>query len=121
MNEKDRRQYPRIVSSNLVSFVCLDEGGGPILYGMGKTLDVNQRGILLETFAEIAKKGTVSLAIGLKDETLLITGHVAHQRRGRNGKWKSGIVFDQTDEKTLSALNGFIAAFRAEARPARAR
>jgi hypothetical protein len=119
MIDKERRKYARIVSHNLVSYVCQDQAGRMLRHGMGRTLDVNPRGILIETLADVESDCRLSLAIGLKDETIQVGGRVIHQEKGPEGRCRSGIAFDPMDDKTAAALDLFISEFQDEPRPAR--
>jgi hypothetical protein len=113
MNGRENRKYPRIDSRNLVSFVCLDESGGLIAHGMGRTLNVNETGILLETFSRIDPACTLSLAIGLKDDVVSLKGVIVRQRIGEAGRCQSGIKFLEMDAKAFEALKKFVARFKA--------
>ncbi|MFO8083494.1 MAG: hypothetical protein R6U27_04145 [Desulfobacterales bacterium] len=50
MVDKERRRYPRIESLNLMAYACMDENDNVINQGMGRTLNVSQKGLLLETY-----------------------------------------------------------------------
>lgn len=52
----NKRKYPRVKTSNGVSYVCIDENGNGIDQGMGRTLDVSLGGMLLETSVPIESK-----------------------------------------------------------------
>ncbi|MBW2283868.1 MAG: PilZ domain-containing protein, partial [Deltaproteobacteria bacterium] len=95
MNGKEKREFPRIDSKNLVSYVCLDDKGQTLSQGMGRTLNVNETGILLETINPIDKTCVMSLAIGLKDDVINIEGDIVHQRPGEGGWYRSGIKFHE--------------------------
>ena len=48
MNTNEKRKHPRVNALNL-SYICLDEDQQVIKQGMGRTLNVSESGILLET------------------------------------------------------------------------
>ena len=79
---------------------------------MGRTLDVSEGGILLETHAPIDLQHTISLTIGLEDDLTDITGKVVYCRAGEPGKFESGIEFQEKDEAELRNLKEYIKAFR---------
>jgi hypothetical protein len=92
--------------------VCLDENKQTISHGMGRTLNVNETGILLETINIIDTRCTMSLAIGLKEDVIHIEGDIVHQRKAEGGWCRSGIKFHDMDEAHKQALKLFIEAFK---------
>jgi hypothetical protein len=112
MTTKDRRKHARINALNLISYSCIDETVQVVAQGMGRTLNVSQDGILLETHVPIDPKYTVALAIGLEDELLNIKGRVAFSMAGGEDRFEAGIEFIETDEAALDILKKFIKAFR---------
>ena len=65
MGENQRRKE-RIQSQNLL-FLCVKDNDDIIQQGMGKTLNVSESGIRLETNFSIDSKKTVILSIGFED------------------------------------------------------
>jgi len=114
MNTFDKRKYPRIDSHNLVSYVCLDEENHISGGGMGRTLNVSEGGILLETHIPINLHPAVSLTIGLEDELMNIEGKVTYSKKRADGKFETGIQFLESDEKKLRFLKQFITLFTGE-------
>ncbi|MEE9566903.1 MAG: PilZ domain-containing protein [Desulfobacteria bacterium] len=112
MTTTDKRDHPRVRSLNLLSYVCVDENQDVVRQGMGRTLDVSEGGILLETHAPIDLQHTISLTIGLEDDLTDITGKVVYCRAGEPGKFESGIEFQEKDEAGLRILKEYIKAFR---------
>lgn len=112
MTTKDRRKNARINALNLISYSCIDETVQVVAQGMGRTLNVSQDGILLETHVPIDPKYTVALAIGLEDELLNIKGKVVFSMAGGEDRFEAGIEFIETDEAGLDVLKKFIKAFR---------
>lgn len=110
--EKQKRKHDRIGSLNLLNYVCLDENNEEVVQGMGRTLNVSQGGILLETHVLMDKRHIVSLSIGLENEMVDIKGKVIYYRDGKEGKFESGIQFQGITEKSLKILNRYIIAFR---------
>jgi len=111
MTTENRRKHARINALNLISYSCIDETVQAIAQGMGRTLNVSQNGILLETHVPIDPKYTVALAIGLEDELLNIKGRVAFSIASGEDRFEAGIEFIETDEAALDVLNKYIKAF----------
>ncbi|MBA4367040.1 MAG: hypothetical protein C0403_05305 [Desulfobacterium sp.] len=110
---KQKRKHDRIDSLNLLNYVCLDENNNEVNQGMGRTLNVSQGGILLETHVPLDKKHIISLSIGLEDEMVDIQGTIIYHREGEKGKSEAGIEFQDINETSFQILNRYIIAFRA--------
>lgn len=111
MAKEEKRKHARIDSLNL-SYFCLDENNQVIKQGMGRTLNVSESGILLETHYPIDKKHTVTLTLGLEENLVEITGRPVHSRTNKDGKYEVGIEFLKTNEKARNILKQFIDAFQ---------
>lgn len=114
MATKEKRKHARINSLNL-SYVCLDENNEIIKQGMGRTLNVSESGILLETHFPIDKTYIVSLTLGLKEDLIDIKGRPVHSSTNAEGKYEVGIEFLKPAGKTRKALKTFIDAFQKKA------
>ena len=109
---EERRQHPRIDTLNLISYNCIDETDQIVAQGMGRTLNVSEGGILLETHVPIDPKYTVALAIGLEDDLINIKGKVVFAMAGDEERFDAGIEFIEIDETALEVLKKYIKAFR---------
>ena len=114
MTTQDRRKHARISTLNLISYSIIDESVQAIAQGMGRTLNVSQNGILLETHVPIDPKHTVALAIGLEDELINIKGRVVFSMAGEEDRFESGIEFIETNEATIDVLRKYIEAFKGQ-------
>ena len=104
---ENKRKNIRIDSLNL-SYVCIDENSVVQKQTMGRTLNIAETGVLLETHTPIALKSTVLLTIGLGDDLINIRGKVVHYIEKNDGKFKTGIQFFESDENTIQILKKFI-------------
>ena len=111
MVTKEKRKHPRISSLNL-SYVCLDENNKIVKQGMGRSLNVSESGILLETHFPIDDQHIVSLTLGLEEELVDIKGRPVHTRINDAGKYEVGIEFLKSNEKTRKSLKKFIDSFQ---------
>jgi len=114
MTTHESRKNPRIDSQNLISYVCLDENSLELKQGMGRTLNVSEGGILLETHAPIDPQHIVALTIAMEDDLMDIKGKITYSREREDGKFESGIQFIETDEAKLLFLRQFIIIFKEE-------
>ena len=107
MTIHEKRKHARIDSLNL-SYVCLDENNQVIKQGMGRSLNVSESGILLETHFPIDDQHIVRMTLGLEEDLIDVKGHLVHTRINDAGKYEVGIEFLKSDAKTRKALKKFI-------------
>ena len=110
----EKRKYTRISSSNLLSYACVNADNTVVQQGMGKTLDISEGGILLETHVPIEMECKVHLDIGFRDDVAKIIGKVAYTRKGQHGRTESGISFEEYSEKSHQVLQQFIESFNSK-------
>ena len=107
MNSDNKRKHERIQSLNL-SYICLDEDQNIVKQGMGRTLNISESGILLETHFPIETKHVLQLTISLEEDLLDIQGKPVHIRANKKGKYEIGIQFFDLDENSAEVLKKFI-------------
>jgi hypothetical protein len=76
MNGHEKREKPRTDTHNLISYVYFDENNNPLGQGMGRTMNISEGGILLETHAFIDPQYILSFTISLEDEMMDVRGRV---------------------------------------------
>jgi len=114
MTTHEKRTAPRTESSNLISYLCLDEDNHEMMQGMGKTLNVSEGGILLETHISIDPRYIVSLTIALEDELMDFMGKIVRSREREGGKFESGIEFMELDEEKRGFLRQYMVIFKGQ-------
>jgi len=107
MTSENKRKHERIQSLNL-SYICLDEDQNIVKQGMGRTLNISESGILLETHFTIKPKHVVHLTISLEENLLDLDGKPVHVRSIDEGKYEIGIQFVERDKSTSGLLKKFI-------------
>jgi len=107
MTSENKRKHERIESLNL-SYICLDEDKNIVKQGMGRTLNISESGILLETHFPIESKHTLQLTISLEEDLLDIKGKPIHIRSIQGGKYQIGIQFLDLDQKSTKILKKFV-------------
>ena len=107
----ERRHHPRINALNLISYSCFDATKSVVAQGMGRTLNVSEDGILLETHVSINPQYVIELAIGLEDELINIKGSIIFSTPGKDEKFEAGIEFVETDDATIEILKKYIKVF----------
>ena len=107
MTSENKRQHDRVDSLNL-SYICLDENNKIVKQGMGRTLNISESGILLETHFPVELNHLIRLTISLEEELLDIKGEPIHVQSLDGGKHQIGIRFLDMDQKASDLLKGFI-------------
>jgi hypothetical protein len=107
MTTNDKRKHQRIMSLNL-SYICLDENNNIVKQGMGRTLNISESGILLETHFPIEPEYLVLMTIALKEDLLEIKGKPIHSRSNETGEFEIGIEFLDPDQDSIRLLYNFI-------------
>ena len=107
MTSENQRKHQRIPSLNL-SYACPDENNNIVKQGMGRTLNISESGILLETHFPIESEYLVILTIALENDLLEIKGKPIHDRLNETGKFEVGIEFLEPDHDSIRLLEKFI-------------
>ena len=114
MTSDNKRQSPRVYSPNLLAYLCLDENDNKAIQGMGRTLNVSEGGILLETHVPIDPQHRVLLTIAMEDDLMYFKGKIAHTKKREDGKFESGVEFVDLDEQKRRFLRQYIIIFRGQ-------
>ena len=106
-----KRRYDRVESLNLLSYSCINSKNEVVSQGMGRTLNVSEGGILLETHAPLEQDCIVSLAIGFRDVVTEVKGKIVYSKKGDNGRMQTGIEFIEPDEHARDIIKQYVEAF----------
>ncbi len=107
MTSENKRQHERIYSLNL-SYICLDENNNIVKQGMGRTLNISESGILLETHFPVESEHIIRLTISLEEDLLDIKGKPVHVRSEDGGKYQIGIKFLDLDQNAVDLIKKYI-------------
>ena len=110
--EMDRRNEPRFQSKNLITYVCLDANNQQYRQGMGRTLNISERGILLETHVLLDLKCSISLTIALEEELMDFRGRIVFSNKKKEGKYETGVHFGEQNEEKRRFLRHYITLFK---------
>lgn len=110
MTAREKRRQPRYDSLNL-SYVLVDEDGNFIEQSIGRTLNVSESGIRLETHFETNTRQGLLLTIALEDELIELKGKIIYCRAGADAMFETGVVFTEISEKNAGTLKKFIKIF----------
>jgi hypothetical protein len=108
---ENKRKHARYASLNLLSYVCLDAEGKEWTQGMGRTLNISETGLQLETHEPIETRYIISLVVGIEDDVVDIKGKVVYCNRGADGMFESGIEFMEVGPPAMKVLKRYISVF----------
>lgn len=111
MVSKDKRKHFRVNSLNL-SYVFVDGNKDEGKQTIGRTLNVSESGILLETHIPVNLNDNLLLTIGLKEDLVNIKGKVVHSAKDEHGKYEVGVKFTDKDDAASKILGKYIKAFK---------
>ena len=112
MTSKEFRKHYRVDSANLLAYSCRNQKNEVIEQSMGRTLNVSESGILLETHTQMDTRNTISLSIGFKQHVLDINGNIMWSRPNSDGMFQSGIEFFGINEEDHKILKKYIETLR---------
>lgn len=113
MTNEEKRKHSRIDSLHLLNYVYFDEKEEESTQGMGRTLNVSESGILLETHNAIETGHVVSLTIGFEEDVVDIKGRAIYSNKNDRDMFESGIEFFDVDADAKKVLRQYITAFNA--------
>ncbi len=111
MNDKEKRKHPRIETTKLLNFICHGADGEACHQGMGRTLNVSESGILLETYHPIDPQWNISITIGFEEDLVDIQGSVIFLKETKEDSFEAGVQFSEISEHKREILMKFIQAF----------
>ena len=104
----EKRKHPRVDINNLVSYRCMDDSGNQTKEGRGKSVNISQGGILIETHDPFEWQDILLLAIDIEDESVGIKGKVVYCNAANFGKFRTGIQFLESNEKIVSFVTNLL-------------
>ena len=107
----ENRESKRTDTLNLVDYVVLSKSGEPLHRAMARTLNVSDKGILLETHLPFEKGQELLLTIGLKNNLFEFKGRIVHIEKQEDDIFSYGIEFIEMCDKGMAVLNEFLKAF----------
>ena len=107
----EHRESERTDTLNLVDYVVLSKSGEPLHRAMARTLNVSEKGILLETHLPFEKGQELLLTIGLKNNLFEFKGRIVHTEKQEGDVFGYGIEFIDMCDKGMTVLTEFLTAF----------
>jgi hypothetical protein len=111
MTNQEKRKHSRTASLRLLNYIAYDKIEVETAQGMGRTLNVSESGIMLETHHPFNVDQVISLKIGFEEKVVDVRGRVIYTRQNTVGLYQSGIEFCDVDNAALLVLRQYSAAF----------
>jgi hypothetical protein len=108
MKAQNRRRYERIDSVNMINYTQLNASMQRTGQGMGRTLNISEAGMLMETPTPIIPDHQLSINIGLAGELVYFRGKVAYTQSERRGQHFTGVRFTRSDKTGFNAFCTFL-------------
>lgn len=101
---KEKRISRRIRSLNLTSYTPKKGDQQEYIVSIGRTLDVSEGGVKVETHRKLAEGTELDMDIAIEDEIITARGEVVHTEELKNGLYGTGIRFTSISDEDRKAL-----------------
>lgn len=115
MSGIENRSSTRRDTLNLLDYVLVDESGREVDRAMARTLNVSEKGILLETHVPLVMGQQLLITIGLRNNLFEFRGRVAHCKTCTTESHCAGIEFIDVSPEGMVILLDFLKAFNDQA------
>ena len=112
MTMTNKRRYERVDAIHL-SYICIDEAGNVIHEGMGRTLNVSETGILLETTFATEPGQTLNVTLAIGEDLLDVNGEVVRAEE-KDEVCHTGVEFRDLSEDDRAKIREFMELFRSQ-------
>ena len=112
MDDLRRRKHERKESLNLTDYVILGISGDPVSRRMGRTINVSEGGILLETHFPLENGRDILITIALEEEIIELKGRVVHVRPEDDKRFLCGVEFTSYSAEAGGVLKKYIKALK---------
>jgi hypothetical protein len=114
MDDRQRRKWDRKSTLNLVEYVILGDNGEHLSRGMGRTRNVSEGGLLLETYRPLEPEQNVRISVGLGDDLIELKGRIVHLHPpippSSKDHYCSGVELTEINEEGKRLLRKYIKA-----------
>jgi Tfp pilus assembly protein PilZ len=115
MTYSEQRKFSRSDTLNFLAYSCMNEkDGSNTQQGIGRTLNISEGGVLLETDTPLESAQTIFLTIALKEKVIDVKGKVLWCKKSAGGNFMSGIEFYGMEQDAFPILNRYLESFYKE-------
>ena len=101
---REKRTSPRIRTLNLTSYTPKKGDEQRYIVSIGRTLDVSEGGVKVETHRKLADGTELDMDIAIEDKIISARGEVVHTEELKKGLYGTGIRFTSISEEDRKAL-----------------
>ena len=101
---REKRTSRRIRSLNLTSYTPKKGDQQDYIISIGRTLDVSEGGVKVETHRKLAKGTELDMDIAIDDKIVSARGEVLRAEELKNGLFETGIRFTSISEEDRKLL-----------------
>lgn len=107
----DERKSERLESITLLDYTALNDRGETVNQAMGRTLNVSEKGILLDSHIPFRVGQELALSVEFENDIVEFKGKVVHTEKNEQGRYSSGIEFLSMDPASEKILKRYLEAF----------
>jgi hypothetical protein len=101
---REKRSSRRIRSLNLTSYTPRKGEEQQYIVSIGRTLDVSEGGVKVETHLKLANGTELKMDIAIEDRIITAKGEVVHTEELKNGLFGTGIRFSAISDEDRESL-----------------
>ena len=101
---REKRSSRRIRSLNLTSYTPRKGEEQQYIVSIGRTLDVSEGGVRVETHRKLANGTELEMDIAIEDRIITAKGEVVHTEELKNGLFGTGIRFSAISDEDRESL-----------------
>ena len=106
---REKRRHPRIHTENKVAYILFNEERKKIDHGVGRTLNLSQTGVLLETDKMLKGAFVILVTIDLGGKKIKVQGRVVISRYcNESSCFLTGVEFLGPKDEQLEAIKAFV-------------
>lgn len=114
MAGRENRESERKDTLNLLDYMVLSETGEPLNRAMARTLNVSEKGILLQTHLPFEKGQELMITIGLENNLFEFRGRIVHVEKQAEDVFDYGVEFAEMCAEGKAVLTEFLTAYNKE-------
>ena len=107
----ERRRFTRPEAVHLLDFLVVDEEGVQGQYAMGRTLNISEGGLLMESHIPLPQGQKIMITLEMEEQLIDIMGKIVYES-AVDGRHKNGISFFHLDEQDKKLLNQYVHSVR---------
>jgi c-di-GMP-binding flagellar brake protein YcgR len=106
-DNREKRRFPRLDSTHLISYTHFDDTNRPDEMGMGRTLDLSQGGVTIQAHRAFPVNTGLEMVIALEEKLIRAKGRVVHARAVGKELYDLGVCFTEIQESDRLLLMEF--------------